>query len=34
MAEIGMVATFFLDHIHFWGDYHYTSVLHFFRNGA
>ena len=27
MAEIGMVASFFLDHIHFWGDYHYTSVL-------
>jgi len=27
MAEIGMIATFFVDHIHYWGDYHYTSVL-------
>ena len=27
MKEIGMIPTFFLDHIHYWGDYHYTSVL-------
>ena len=27
MKEIGMLATFFLDHIFFWGDYHYESVL-------
>ncbi len=27
MAEIGMVASFFSDHIYYWGDYHYSSVL-------
>lgn len=27
MKEIGMVATFFLDHIYYWGDWHYSSVL-------
>ena len=27
MKEIGMVASFFLDHVYYWGDYHYESVL-------
>lgn len=27
MKEIGMLPTFFLDHIWYWGDYHYESVL-------
>ena len=27
MREIGIIPTFFLDHIWFWGDYHYESVL-------
>ena len=27
MKAIGMIATFFLDHIYYWGDYHYSSVL-------
>ncbi len=27
MAQIGMTASFFLDHVYFWGDWHYTSVL-------
>jgi predicted amidohydrolase YtcJ len=27
MKELGIIATFFLDHIWFWGDYHYESVL-------
>ncbi|MBD7915395.1 amidohydrolase [Clostridium sp. Sa3CUN1] len=27
MKEIGIIPTFFLDHIWFWGDYHYESVL-------
>lgn len=27
MKEIGMIASFFLDHIYYWGDYHYESVL-------
>lgn len=27
MKELGMLPTFFLDHIWFWGDYHYESVL-------
>lgn len=27
MAKIGMAASFFLDHVFFWGDWHYSSVL-------
>lgn len=27
MKELGIIPTFFLDHIWFWGDYHYDSVL-------
>ncbi len=27
MAQIGMSASFFLDHVYFWGDWHYESVL-------
>ncbi|WP_297136580.1 amidohydrolase [Terrisporobacter sp.] len=27
MKELGILPTFFLDHIWFWGDYHYESVL-------
>lgn len=27
MREIGMIASFFLDHVYYWGDYHYESVL-------
>lgn len=27
MKEIGMLVSFFLDHIYYWGDYHYESVL-------
>lgn len=27
MKKIGIIPTFFLDHIHYWGDYHYESVL-------
>lgn len=27
MKEIGIIPTFFLDHIWFWGDYHYESVF-------
>ena len=27
MKELGILPTFFLDHIYFWGDYHYESVL-------
>ncbi|MGL4762076.1 MAG: amidohydrolase [Sarcina sp.] len=27
MQRIGMIPTFFLDHIFYWGDYHYESVL-------
>ena len=27
MKELGIFPTFFLDHIWFWGDYHYESVL-------
>lgn len=27
MKSIGMLPTFFLDHILYWGDYHYESVL-------
>lgn len=27
MKEIGMLASFFLDHVYYWGDYHYESVL-------
>lgn len=27
MKETGMVASFFLDHVFYWGDYHYESVL-------
>ncbi len=27
MKKIGMTASFFLDHVYFWGDYHYESVL-------
>ncbi|WP_249303662.1 amidohydrolase [Qiania dongpingensis] len=27
MAKLGMTASFFLDHVYYWGDYHYSSVL-------
>ncbi len=27
MAKLGMCVSFFLDHVYFWGDYHYESVL-------
>ena len=27
MKKLGIIPTFFLDHIWFWGDYHYESVL-------
>ncbi len=27
MAKLGMTASFFLDHIYYWGDWHYESVL-------
>ncbi len=27
MAKIGMAASFFLDHVFYWGDWHYDSVL-------
>ncbi|MGL5616704.1 MAG: amidohydrolase [Sarcina sp.] len=27
MEKIGIIPTFFLDHIWYWGDYHYDSVL-------
>ena len=27
MKELGIIPTFFLDHIWFWGDYHYESVF-------
>ena len=27
MKELGIIPTFFLDHIWFWGDYHYDSVF-------
>ncbi len=27
MAKIGMAASFFLDHVYYWGDWHYASVL-------
>ncbi len=27
MKELGVIPTFFLDHIWFWGDYHYSSVF-------
>lgn len=27
MKELGIIPTFFLDHIYYWGDYHYESVL-------
>lgn len=27
MKELGIIPTFFLDHIWYWGDYHYDSVL-------
>ena len=27
MKKIGMIASFFLDHVYYWGDYHYESVL-------
>ena len=27
MKAIGMIASFFLDHVYYWGDYHYESVL-------
>ncbi len=27
MAQLGVTASFFLDHVYFWGDWHYTSVL-------
>lgn len=27
MKELGMLPTYFLDHIYYWGDFHYESVL-------
>lgn len=27
MRKLGMVVTFFLDHVYYWGDWHYSSVL-------
>lgn len=27
MKKMGMIASFFLDHVYYWGDYHYESVL-------
>lgn len=27
MKAINMIASFFLDHVYYWGDYHYASVL-------
>lgn len=27
MGELGMAVTFFLDHVYYWGDWHYESVL-------
>lgn len=27
MRSIGMIASFFHDHVYYWGDYHYESVL-------
>lgn len=27
MKSIGMLPSFFLDHVYYWGDYHYRSVL-------
>ncbi len=27
MAKLGMTASFFLDHVYYWGDWHYDSVL-------
>lgn len=27
MKKIGMIVSFFLDHVYYWGDYHYESVL-------
>ncbi len=27
MKEIGMIPTYFLDHVYYWGDWHYESVL-------
>lgn len=27
MKETGILASFFLDHVYYWGDYHYDSVL-------
>lgn len=27
MKKIGMIASFFHDHVYYWGDYHYESVL-------
>ncbi len=27
MKQIGMIPTFFLDHVYYWGDWHYNSVL-------
>lgn len=27
MAAMGMTASFFLDHVYYWGDWHYESVL-------
>ncbi len=27
MAKLGMLASFFLDHVYYWGDWHYESVL-------
>lgn len=31
MSKIGMLASFFLDHVYYWGDYHRDSVLGFER---
>ncbi len=27
MKQIGMIISFFCDHVYYWGDYHYASVL-------
>lgn len=27
MKEIGMIISFFCDHVYYWGDFHYSSVL-------
>ena len=27
MKEFGIMPSYFLDHVYYWGDYHYESVL-------